>query len=232
MPKQHPPELRQQAGHLVTTTDLPLSEIGRRIDVPQRTLERWKREERWVRPSAKIVRLKIPPEKYAAIQRLYEKRGTLADIAVVAECSIPWITKTAALKGWTPRKESAARGTAPPKPLGAALAEIQAALRDPTLTRGDVVKLLERAVPLAAADALGGDRDAERNVQTLTRLAALVKSLPDTAAPPAREEAHADPADYFPDANDLIEEIARRFEAFGNDLLHPRVLAAVAETVP
>ena len=38
--------------------------------------------------------------------------------------------------------------------------------------------------------------------------------------------------DDFPDANDLIEEIARRFEADANEFLDPRILQILAETVP
>jgi hypothetical protein len=211
----HPAELVERARLLVTTTDRPLTEIAAELDIGVKTLGTWKRENGWVRPPG-AKWLKIPRSKYAALQRLYENRATLADIAIVAGCSVPWITKTAAFEKWTSRRESAAsrRGTA--RALSAAIAEIQAGLRDPGLGRRDLIRLIERATVLAAADALGGDRESERNAHTLTRLAALVRNLPEeAAAPPAQKDTHApDPVDDFPDANDLIEEIARRFEEF------------------
>ena len=56
---------------------------------------------------------------------------------------------------------------------------------------------------------------------------------PLSVAATSHKDMHApDPVDPFRDANDLIEEIARRFEADGGDWLDPGILAAVAATVP
>jgi hypothetical protein len=107
-----------------------------------------------------------------------------------------------------------------------------ATLRDPATGRRETVSLMERAGALIAANALtSGDARAGRRVDMLAKLVAHVNNRRDDAAP-ARESGAADPADHFPDANDLIEEIARRVEAAGSEWLDPPVLAAVAALVP
>lgn len=231
----HPPHIVERARVLVTTTTRRLIDIAADLDISVKTLGSWIRLHGWTRPpGVPCARTKIPRSAYPALQRVFENRARMADIAIVVGCTVTRLTVIAANEGWMPRRESAARAASADKPAGAAIADTQAALRDPALGRTDLVKQLERAIALAAADALGGDRDAERTVQTLTRLAALVRNLPDDAvAPPARKDTYApDPIDHFPDANDLIEEIARRIEADANEWLDPRILAAVATAVP
>jgi hypothetical protein len=234
MPAPHPPEVRDRARDLVTTTTRPLTDIAEALHIGLSTVRAWMADEGWTRPGPKQGVTKVPKRRYAALQRIWESRARVTDIAVVAGCSSGRLAHIAAEQGWAPRPASPAQALPADKPVSAAIAAIQAALRDPALTRADLVRQLERTIALAAADALGGDRDAERNTRTLAQLAALVRNLPEEiAAPLACKDIHApDPVDHFPEANDLIEEIARRFEEFGNDLLHPRVLAAIAETTP
>jgi hypothetical protein len=231
----HPPELVERARILVETTTRRLSAIAMELEIGEKTLRTWIERNGWTRPpgAEPAAQRKIPPAKHAALQKLYEKRGSVADIAAVANCSITYIDAIAKTKGWLRRKESAARSEPPPKPPSADLAASQAALRDPALGREERLKLIEQAAALVAADALGGDRDAEWTVQTLTRAAALIRTQrEDVAAPPHKDNDAPDSADCFPDANDLIEEIARRIEADCNAWLDPRILAAVAAAVP
>jgi len=118
------------------------------------------------------------------------------------------------------------------EPVSDEIAAMVSVLRDPTTGRGEAVALMERAGALIAADVLtSGDGRAGRRVDMLGKLVAHVNNLRGDAAP-AKDSDAAGPADHFPDANDLIEEIARRLEAAGDEWLDPRVLAAVAATVP
>jgi hypothetical protein len=93
-------------------------------------------------------------------------------------------------------------------------------LRDPATGRRDLIRCIERLIALAAADAVAsGDARPERSTAYFGKLIALAQSLPDEPAAPLDKDAHArhdarHDADPFPDANDLIEEIARRFEEF------------------
>ena len=234
MPAPHTSELVERARVLVTTTTRPLSDIALEIGVTDQSLRRWIKTYGWTRPpgaEAEALR-KIPRARYPALRRLYENRGKVTDIAVVAGCSTTQINRIVAAEGWTPRRDNADERRAEREP-SPALAEIQAALRDPALTRTDALRLIERAAALTASDALAGDPRAERTVQTLSHLAGLVKGLPETPAAAASGTIihPGDAPDHFPDANDLIEEIARRFEAFSEEWMDPRILAAVAASV-
>jgi hypothetical protein len=153
----------------------------------------------------------------------------------VAEISVPRLTAIAAQEGWAPRQETAPNRTADrlaSPVLSTALAAVEAALREPDLARNEFARLLDRAMALAAADALAGAPGVERTAQTLTRLAGVLKAMPDDAPPAGSRVIHpGEPVDHFPDANDLIEEIARRFEQFSEEHIDPRILTILAETV-
>ena len=215
MPAPHRAETVERARLLVTTTTRLLGDIAGEVGVSEQTLRRWIKAHGWTRPpgAEAEAQRKIPSARYPALQRLYENRGKVADIAVVAGCSLTQINRIAATEGWTSRRNHAGSLRGPDREPSAAIAEIQTALCDPALTRENAVRQIERAVALTAADALAGEPHAARTVQTLARLADLVKSLPEEAA--GRGIAHpGDEEGYFPDANELIEEIVRRFEAF------------------
>jgi hypothetical protein len=162
---------------------------------------------------------------------MYEGGARSADIALLARCSVAQFDKIAAHEGWT-RGGAAAAIPAPANPaLREALAAVETALRDPDLARQEFLRLLDRALALTAAEAPG----VERTAQTLTRLAsAAAKTKPDETlpAPASGRLIHPSEPVHFPDANQLIEEIARRFEQDANDYLDPRILAILAETVP
>ena len=215
----------------VTTTTLSLSEIARRKQVHRNTVSELTKRHGWVRPAEAQPQFKLGREKRPATQRLYEKRGTVADLAVVVGCSTSRLRQVAAEEGWVrPRGAARAPSGSPPDPR---LAEIEAALRAPIIGSGDLWRLIQQALAIVTADALAG-RDpqaAEALMQHLAKAAAIAKAIPETAAPPIHTDDHAHPADHFPDANDLIEEIARRFEAFSEEWMDPRILEAVAATV-
>lgn len=158
MPAPHRAETVERARGLVTTTTRPLSDIAAEVGVSEQTLRRWIKAHGWTRPpgaEADALR-KIPSARYPALQRLYENRGKVADIAVVAGCSLTQINRIAAAEGWTSRRERADLSRRTDQEPSAAIAEIQTALCDPALTRGDAVRLIERAATLTASDALGG----------------------------------------------------------------------------
>jgi hypothetical protein len=101
------------------------------------------------------------------------------------------------------------------------LAGIEAALRGGGLVRAELLDLVGRAAALAAADALAGDPRAEARAAALARHAATIRSLPEGArGAPAAEETHdhgysAPGTPFtFAETERLIENIARRFEAF------------------
>jgi hypothetical protein len=76
---------------------------------------------------------------------------------------------------------------------------------------------------LTAAEALAGAAGLEPTAQTLTRLAGAAKSMPDATPPTPSPGRVIDPNEPmpFPDANELIEEIARRFGAGRQRLPRP-----------
>jgi hypothetical protein len=166
------------------------------------------------------------------VRRIYECGARTEDIALLARCSPAQLNKIAAHEGWS-RGGYGESGKSADPALGAALADIEAALRWDDLGRAEFARLIDRAMALTAAEALKG-APVERTAATLTRLASIAKGLPDDApaAPALRGDIVRpdEPAD-FPDANELIEEIARRFEQFAEDHLDPRILALVAETI-
>jgi hypothetical protein len=234
MPAPHPPELRERARVLVTTTTMSFVEIAAELGISQYPVRRWTKEHGWERPpeTESGPRRRVPLAKYPAMRRIYEGEATLDDIAVLAGCSVSLLSHNAAQQEWRPRRQTrrAERASAP-QLASPEVAALEAALRDPNTSRSDHVRILERLTALTAADMIAtGEPPREAWTSTLNRLTAVLKSLPaDVAAPPHRNT-HA-PEDHFPDANDLIEEIARRVEAMGNEWLHPRVLAALAETI-
>jgi hypothetical protein len=60
----------------------------------------------------------------------------------------------------------------------------------------------------------------------------LVAANDSPAPPPPGRIIHPGEPVHFPDANELIEEIACHFAQQANELLDPGILAIIAETVP
>jgi hypothetical protein len=82
MPAPHSPDLKERARILVTTTTRKLTDIGAELDVAGRTLTTWIRHGGWTRPpDTRHGRLKFPRERYPALQRLFENRAKVTDIA-------------------------------------------------------------------------------------------------------------------------------------------------------
>jgi hypothetical protein len=89
------------------------------------------------------------------------------------------------------------------------MAEIQDRLRDPALTRKDFIRLSERAIALAAADALGGDMVGKvAAIASLTRCAQHMHDLWEREARSEGDGADDEPAS----ADELRDELARRLE--------------------
>jgi hypothetical protein len=155
---------------------------------------------------------------------VFEDRETVADIAVLMGCSESRVHQMAQMGGWTARRSAAA---GEPSASSDELAAIAGALRDPAASRSELLHLIERAAALAVADAImGGDARSEQRAIALGKYAALVKNLPERRAVLTPGHGYADEgAPHFPDENELIEEIARRFEALSNEFLDPRILA-------
>jgi hypothetical protein len=220
------PETFQRTRDLVETTLMPVRDIAAEGKVSATTVRDWMREHGWRRPPGAERVIKLPPEKAGPAQRLYENGASAEDLAALIGCGASYIHQYAREHRWTRRP----RAQAEPAPVSDEVAAVEAALLDPNLTRRDLVRSIERALALTAADVLAtGAAGAERRTAALGRLAAIARGLPED---PVLLAAGGGDADPFPDANELIEEIARRFEAFGNELLDPRILKAIAETVP
>ncbi len=226
----HLPETVAAVQSMVETTTLTYEEISAARGVPVNTISSWTRRYKWRRPDGAGGRLALSPEQVAAARRVFENCETVADIAVLLDCSESRVYQMAQDGKWMARRSGA--GHELPSPSADELAHIAAALRDPAATRGDVVRLIERAAALAVADAITtGEPRCEQRAIALGKYAAIVKNLPERRLVLAPGDALDGPA-HFPDANELIEEIARRIEASANELLDPRILAILAETVP
>jgi transposase-like protein len=200
------PEVFQRTRVLVTATTTPVRDIAAEVGVSTTTVRDWTRLHGWERPPGAERLIKLPPERAGAAQRLYEGGASAEDLAGVLGCGASYIHQYAREHRWTRRPQ----GEAEPAPLSEEVAAVEAALRDPDLSRRDLVRLIERAVALTAADVLAtGAARAERRTAALGRLAAIARGMPEDPGP-----APAGDPEYFPDANELIEEIARRFEEF------------------
>jgi transposase len=203
----HPHDKVERVRVLVTTTTRSDRYIAAETKVSRATIREWIVKHGWERPFGAKRTSKLPPEKREAARRVYENRATVDDLAALLGCHKSYIFVFAKKHRWAGRAAAAA-----PRQKRDDIAALEAALRDPAVTRAEVMRHLERAIALAAADALAGEAGAERQVVMLGKLAGLIKNLPDAAAPLAHKDSNA--LDHFPDANDLIEEIARRFEEF------------------
>jgi hypothetical protein len=155
----------------------------------------------------------------------------VTDIAAVAGCSTTQINRLAAAEGWTPRRDNPDERRAEREP-SPAFAEIQAALRDPALTRTDALRLIERRRAHGLRRPGGGWAGGAHRAHPVPsrrhrqRPAGGARRRLARHDHPSRRRAGS-----FPGRHDLIEEIARRFEAFSEEWIDPRILAAVAATV-
>jgi len=148
------------------------------------------------------------------VRRVYACGADTADIALLARCSVSQFNKTPAQEGW--RRGDIDGAPQPAKrELSEALAALEAGLRQPDLAHAELVRLLDRALALTAAEALLGTPGLEQTSQILMRIAGTIAKNRPVAVPPSPPGRLSgnEPAD-FPDANELIEEIARRFEEF------------------
>ncbi len=212
MPGSHHPEAtKAEAKKLCETTAMTYAEIGAALGgVPGPTVGAWKRREGWARPPDAIHRKPIPKEK-RDVAALLRRAGVPHDqVAVLVECH----PETARRLGRKAREGAAG-------PSAALAPELVAALREALASGGsgrrELVRLAERALAVAAADALA-DRDLppDRRARTMALIVASIRALPDDA--PAAGVLSHDPDTPGPasvDENDVLEELARRIEALG-----------------
>jgi transposase len=215
MNKLHPG--RKRARVLVTTTTRSIAEIALEIRAGESTVHRWVKQDGWTRPPGAGRKGSLSPEREMAAQRLYERRGSAADIATLAGVSLGHLNTLVARKHWRPREETRSRERGPaPAPLSGPLAEIEARLRDGTLTRTECARLLDRATALESAEALRTrDPLIQKNADYLARLSKLYDNLPEEPPGAARKDcdcADRDGPATFAEANDLIERILLRIE--------------------
>jgi hypothetical protein len=215
MRRRHSRETRERCQFLVETTQRSNEDIAAETDTSESTVRRWTRVFGWKRPEGPAPgRRKIPPDKYPAVRRLFACGADTADIGLLARCSVSQLNRIAAQEGWR-RGDTPANPPPAKRELSEALAAVEAGLRQPDLAHPQLVRLLDRALALTAAESLAGTPGLEQTAQTLVRIAGTVaknKPVPASPMPPGRF--HGDEPADFPDANELIEEIARRFEEF------------------
>ncbi|HEX8165424.1 MAG TPA: phage terminase small subunit-related protein [Beijerinckiaceae bacterium] len=209
----HPPEKRAQAKWLGETTTLNCTEIAARVDASPSIVRTWKANDRWKRPTGAPEKRTFAKERREAIARLRGLGGTNADIARVAECSPDTVARIPPVP---PKGAKARAAAAPPGVASEEAARLHEALTAEGLGRRELLRLIERAFVLVAADAIAGrDPLVDRRAQALARTAATVRALPDDA-PAAGDSLHDQlsvPA-TFEETNLLLEELARRFAAF------------------
>ncbi|HEX8663616.1 MAG TPA: phage terminase small subunit-related protein [Beijerinckiaceae bacterium] len=208
----HPPEKRAQAKWLGETTTLNCAEIAARVDASPSIVRTWKADDRWKRPAGAPEKRTFTRERREAIARLRGLGGTNADIARVAECSPDTVARIPPIppRGAKAQAAAPAPGLAPEE-----AARLHEALTAEGLGRRELLRLIERALVLVAADALvGRDPLVDRRAQALARTAATVKALPDDAAAGVSLHDQLSVPATFEETNLLLEELARRFAAF------------------
>jgi hypothetical protein len=214
----HPPEKRAEARRLGATTILTCTEIAARVGVAASTVRGWKREEGWKRPPGAPERRTFTKDECEAIGRLRRLGGTSADIALVSGCHADTVSKIAPIAA-----DARAAPVAMPEAATGSFAPDDVAGLYQTLTAGgntkrDLLRLATRALELALVEALiGRDPHADRKAQGIARHVATINTLPDENEPAAGASSHDhQPPPATPDAtNALLEELARRLEAFG-----------------
>lgn len=112
------------------------------------------REHGWQRPPGAERVIKLPPAKAGPAQRLYENGASAEDLAALVGCGASYIHQYARANRWTRRL----RGETEPPPMSDEIAAIEAALRDPALSRRELVRLINRGIALTAADVLPARR--------------------------------------------------------------------------
>jgi transposase-like protein len=210
-----PPEERAEARRLSETTAMSCAEIAARVGRPPSTVRSWKCSDGWKRPPGAPARRTFTAEQRDAVRRLHEDGASFAGIARAIGRDRDTVSRAARRRraaGAAPAATPFAE-LAPPEEV----AKLHAALSAGRHGKRELLGLAGCAFALAALD-LMGDRTlpTDRRAEALARTLATIKALPDDA-PAAGDSLHdrqSGPA-ACDETNALLEELARRLEAFG-----------------
>ena len=146
MPKHLPPEVKQRVRALYEGSTLTHAQIGAEAGVAGSTVSVWGAAGGWTRPPGARVTARLVLAQRATVARLSRNGARHADVAVAVGCHRRTVGRIAAA-----RPVTADEG--PPEPP-AHLAELRAALVNPSVRKDEAVPLLTRAATALAADAL------------------------------------------------------------------------------
>ncbi|HEX8168676.1 MAG TPA: hypothetical protein VF601_23185 [Beijerinckiaceae bacterium] len=231
MPRFLAEEVVARVRELYEGAPLTHARIAAAAGVGESTVSVLARKHGWTRcPEARTSR-RLSHDQYEAILRLRDTGASARSVAAAAGCHARTVGRIA-----PPDRRAAAFGTgaasvpgaarsgaaaeagfaAVPPPVPEHLADLHAALVSPDLRKAEAAPLLVRAAAALGAEALvRPDAQVERTAQALARLALRVAALPDEGpyAGAGADDRYRGPA-TFDEANELLEEIARRYEAF------------------
>ena len=149
----------ERARVLVETTARTLEDIAVELGTSVQTLRSWIKKYGWRRhPQAPRARPKLPPEKEGPARRIYESGAQVGDLAVLLDCHESYVHRLAKQRGWMRWEAALAPAEAEPaEPPSEAVMEIAAGLLDPHLTRGKLIRLIERLGLVTILEGLTGD---------------------------------------------------------------------------
>jgi hypothetical protein len=220
MPRFLAPEVVAKVRELYEGTSLTHARIAAKTGVGASTVavlaEKWG----WTRHPEARRSPQLRGWKRAAIVSLREAGAPAGVIAEAAGCHRNTVGRIAPLKRpaapAVAPDHAAEAGVPPIPPVPEHLADLHAALMSPELRKEEAAPLILRAAAALGAEALvRQDPQVERTGQILARLAERVAALPDLAPHPGAgaDDGSAGPA-TFEETNALLEELARRFEAW------------------
>ncbi|HEX8168225.1 MAG TPA: hypothetical protein VF601_20855 [Beijerinckiaceae bacterium] len=206
----------ERARVLIETSVRTLEDIAVEAGVSVQSLRTWIKARGWRRhPQAPRAMPKLPPEKEEPARRVFENRASVADLAVLLSCHESYVHRLAKQRGWrrpgvaADWPDAAAEDTGPGREAREAIA---ARLREPGLSRDELVRLMERGLAVMLVEVIASpDVRIERRSAALAQLARLAADLPDD--PPAPRT--LSPEEQERESAELIEEIVRRFSAPG-----------------
>jgi len=231
MPKHLPPEVKQRVRALYEGSTLTHAQIGAEAGVAGSTVSVWGAAGGWTRPSGARVTARLVLAQRATVARLSRNGARHADVAVAVGCHRRTVGRIAAA-GPVPADEG------PPEPPPH-LAELRAALVNPSVRKEEAVPLLTRAATALAADALvTPDAQAERTARALANLAHCLAALPDHGPHAGAHDPYQGPQ-TFEETNELLEELATRLAEWNAGLeeqeereRRERLLARAAQDEP
>jgi hypothetical protein len=209
MPKHLPPEVKQKVRALYEGSTLTHAQIGAETGVAESTVSVWGAAGGWTRPRGARVTARLVLAQRATVARLSRNGARPADVAAAAGCHRRTVGRIAA-EPFAAEPLAAEAPTPEPPPH---LAELHAALVNPSLRKEEAVPLLTRAATAVAADALlAPNAQAERTARALASLAHCLAALPDQG-PHAGAGLYDDPyagPQSFDEINECLEELAIR----------------------